>query len=94
MKKYIYIFSWIVLGILLSFLAHAGFEIGLIKYAFSEGIILQNYTVFGMGFGYCALPVWDQDAILAFGLVTGYFAGQYFWQILYVEHRYGRIPRH
>lgn len=86
MKKYIYIFAWIILGILLSFIAHAVIEIAYINYFFAKGIILVNHTAFGYGF--CVLSIYLQASLLILGMLGGLFAGQYFWKVIYIEKRY------
>jgi hypothetical protein len=86
MKKYIYIISWVVLVLLLSFLAHAGLEIATINYAAQNEIILTNYTAFG--YGYCVLPTIVQITLILSGIVGGFLLGRYFWRTIYVEKRY------
>jgi len=76
MKKYIYIFAWIVLGLLLSLLVHAIMEMAYVKYAMAKGIILVNHTAFG--FGYCVLPIYPQAILLILGILGGLFAGRFF----------------
>ena len=90
MKKYVYIFAWLVLAMMLSFIAHAVIEIGYIKYALGAGLTITDYTVFG--YAYCALPAWLQIGLLLAGISGGYFAGVYFWRIIYVEKRYRHWP--
>ncbi|MFA6105371.1 MAG: hypothetical protein WC725_02100 [Patescibacteria group bacterium] len=86
LKKYFYIFSWVVLGLMLSFLAHAIIEIKMIEYALRKNIILYNYTAFGSG--YCVLPTVVQFTLIATGVIGGFLAGRYFWRVIYVERRY------
>ena len=89
MKRTVYITAWIVLGLLLSFVAHAVMEIGYIKYALGSGVVLTNHMVFGGG--YCALPAWLQYLLFALGIVGGYLAGKFFWRVIYIEKRYRRL---
>ena len=85
-KKPIYIFLFTLLGLMVSFLAHAGAEITYILYAFKKGIVLQNHFVFGNG--YCVLPVWLQVGLVVVGVVGGFWMGIRWWQIIYVEKRF------
>ncbi|MBI2610113.1 hypothetical protein HYW53_02965 [Candidatus Giovannonibacteria bacterium] len=86
MKRTIYLIASTLLGLLLSFIAHAVIEIFYIKYALSNGIQLENQTAFG--FGYCVLPLWLQALLLAAGLIGGYLLGRCWWRIVYIEHRH------
>jgi len=91
MKRIAYIILWIVLGLELSFVAHAIIEMGYVSYSISRGIILDNHTF--LGYGYCFLPTWLQSLLLILGIGGGYFAGQYFWRAIYIEKRYGKLNR-
>jgi len=82
----VYIVAWVVLGVLLSFIVHAALEMSYIQYALSHDIIPLNQNA--LGYGYCALPVWLQTLLIIAGVVGGYFAGTYFWRIIYVEKRF------
>ena len=83
MKKYIYNISWIVLGLLLSFIAHVIIEIVYIKYALSKEIVLTNHMAFGHG--YCVMPVWLQILLPILGITLGVLAGRFFWRVIYIE---------
>jgi len=85
MKKFVYIFSWIILGGLLSFVAHAFLEIWYIDFILKKGGVPIDYSFLGH---WCALPALLQWGILAFGIAGGYFLGFYFWKVIYVEKRY------
>lgn len=87
----IYVVAWMVLGLLLSFIAHALLEMSYIKYALARGIVLLNHMAWGQGF--CALPVWLQSLLLVGGIIGGYLAGIFFWRVIYVEGRYRKIKR-
>ena len=88
MKKITYIIAWIILGLVLSFLAHTGLEIIYIKYAIKNNIVIDSQTV--LGHGYCALPAYLQLGLVILGIILGYLAGIYFWRIIYVEKK---LPR-
>ncbi len=79
MKKFVYIFLWVVLGLMLSFVAHALIEIFYIK----------NYLPNGFT-GHCALPLWLQIGLPVLGILFGFLAGKFFWRVIYVEKRVRR----
>lgn len=91
MKKFVYIVSWIVLGLLLGFIAHALIEMSYINRALASGIVLHNQMLFVQG--YCFLPIWLQGLLIVSGIVGGYLAGRFFWRVLYVEGRNRKIKR-
>jgi hypothetical protein len=94
MKKFIYISLWIILGFLLSMLAHTGIEVWYINYLLSHNSAPVDFPIFGH---YCSLPfslalrsfseAGVQYSLLLAGLVGGYFAGKFFWRVIYVERR-------
>ena len=84
MKKHLYIFSWILLGFLLSMLAHAGMEIWYINYLLSHHSAPVDFGFFGH---YCALPIWVQYTLITAGPVAGFLAGKFFWRVVYVERK-------
>ena len=76
---------WVVLGFLLSIIAHGVLEISYIIYAIQNGIVLENKTVFG--YGYCVLPIFLQASLLILGIAGGFFSGSHWWRIVYVEKK-------
>ena len=88
MKRLIYIVSWVVLGLLLSFLAHAFIEITYINFALSRGMVLVDQTAFGRG--YCVLPNWLQLLLPVLGAVGGYASGKFFWRVKFKLWSYSR----
>ena len=86
MKRMVYIASWMVLGFLLGVIAHAGIEIPYIYYAVSHSSSLTTYP--SIGHATCFLPEWLQVLMIVAGIGGGYYAGVYFWRVLYVEKRY------
>ncbi len=84
-KKTIYIIATMFLGLLLSFLAHAGIEIWYINRLLARGSAPQASSLVHN----CFLPASLQIILLLVGLVGGYFLGQTWWRIIYVEHRRG-----
>lgn len=89
MKKYFYIGAFGFLGYLLSLLLHAGIEIPTLALItgeagkFGDNIIWRNWQCIHGTVG----------AVLSVsGILFGLLLGRKFWQILYVEKRYG-TPR-
>lgn len=83
LKKIVYLFSFIILGLLLSFNLHTLLEITYLNWISSQGQVAQFY-------GGCALHPLIQGFIWLLGIVSGYFSGSFFWQKLYVERRWGK----
>ena len=81
LKKAIYLFSATILGVLLSFLAHAFIEMGYLRWAYKTGYAVTFY-------GGCALLPALQAALWVLGVVGGFLLGRYWWKIIYVEKRY------
>lgn len=77
------------LGIVLATLIHAAIEFPILRlvtsdYArYGQGFVWQNWDVIHGGGG---------QLLLILGALGGFLAGRKFWQILYVEKRYG-TPR-
>ncbi len=85
MKKVIYILAATVLGSLLSFLIHAAIEIGMIS------ILTRDFVRYGLGLDW---PAWFlihtifSIILLLAGIIFGYWLGQKWWRIIYVEKKY------
>lgn len=80
MKKIIYIICFIVLGVIVQFLVHAGIEILYIN------LLLNNFQKYSLGLS------WDQwfivhhigtIVLLIAGILLGFWQGIYWWKILY-----------
>lgn len=85
MKRSFYIFCFTLLGILLQFLAHALFEMATI------GLLLKDFKHYGLGLSWSqwyALHYVLSLVFLMAGIVYGFRWGVYWWQVMYVEHRY------
>jgi uncharacterized protein YneF (UPF0154 family) len=78
-KKTIYITLVMVLGLILSFIAHAIIEIFYINYSLSRGIILKPSALTSR----CYLPSILQIFLILAGLIGGYFLGQKWWTKIY-----------
>lgn len=85
-NKNVYILLTMFLGLLISFLAHAIIEIKLIIRCLHAGTVPFNYS--SLGHGYCFLPVSLQVALILGGVVGGYFLGEWWWRVVYVEHKH------
>lgn len=77
-KKAVYLVATIILGVLLSFLAHAFIEIKYLDWALGQGVAVPFY----LG---CALPPALSLELLLFGIVGGFFLGRFWWRLVYVE---------
>lgn len=85
-KRTIYYCCTVVLGLLLSFLAHAAVEILYIKLQESRHVDIIWHKFLGFA-GLCALPMWLEYALLIAGIIFGYWLGTVWWRIVYIEHR-------
>ena len=78
LKRAVYLFASTILGVLLSFIAHGLIEINYLRQAESQGKIVPFY-------GSCTLKPELQIALLALGMIGGFFLGRFWWQKIYVE---------
>ena len=77
-KRAVYLFSTTILGILLSFIAHAIIEMSYLSWALDQGRFVKLY-------GQCALHPVIQAGIWLIGAVGGFYLGKYWWRKLYIE---------
>ena len=87
-KKTIYIAGFTVLGILVSFIVHAGVEIWYI------GRLIADFETYGLGLSWSQwVMIHHVGAVLLFllGLTAGFFQGRLWWRIIYVDKRLERI---
>ena len=84
MKKTIYIILATFLGIIISFLFHAGIEYWYLSSTDAAIISWSNN-------GSCALPIWLQVLLLVAGIVGGIVMGFWWWKIVYVQKRHWRM---
>jgi len=86
-KKVVYIICTMILGFLLAFIAHSILEIWFIRALLEQGLDPQLYKIFIMPtFLHPVLTLF----IMVSGLLIGYFTGQAWWRIVYVELRHWR----
>lgn len=77
-KKTVYLSASVVLGVMLSFLAHAIIEMIYLRLASS-----QDWPV---SFHYgCALPLVLSYGLFIIGIIGGYFLGRYWWRWIYID---------
>jgi len=85
MKKTIYLCAAIFLFILLGFLLHAFLEIFMIDF------LLKDFKIYSIGFSwqswYLIYHI-GTVVMLIFSVVAGYFVGQRWWRLIYVEKKY------
>ena len=89
MKRLFYIGVFTFLGILLSTLVHAGIEIPLLSMMESQ---LEMTGRSFLADNWWLIHGWGGKLLWFSGALGGFIAGRRFWQILYVEKRYG-TPR-
>ena len=90
MKKQIYIFLTMVLGVLLTTILHGFIEI------FYIGLLAENFDTYSFGLSWDAIYIahYIFTAVLAvLGIVGGYYLGQKWWRIVYVEKRHWRFKK-
>lgn len=82
MKKKIYIVAFILLGLLLQFLAHAAVEIWYI------GLLVSDFPKYGLGFSW-DFWLWVHHigtvVLLAAGSFFGFWQGKYWWRRIYAD---------
>jgi hypothetical protein len=79
LKKTIYIILAMILGVILSFIAHAVIEICYLSYSFYKGTSPEPSSLTSQ----CYLPSALQVILVLAGLVGGYFLGRFWWQKVY-----------
>jgi len=82
-KKTIYIALSVILGLLLSVIAHATIETYYLKYMLVNDLEIVWRSN-------CALPPACVAILPLAGAVLGYFMGRHWWQVVYIEGK-GRL---
>ncbi len=80
MKKVIYVISFVILGILLQFLLHAGLETWYID------LLIRDFPVYSLGFSWhqwYVIHVIFTVVLLVLGILFGFWQGNYWWPRLY-----------
>ncbi len=91
MKRNIYIFFAMILGVLLSTIVHAVVE------AWYIGLLLGDFGTYGLGLSWESWFIIHHVAtavLLVFGVLLGYWFGVRWWQIVYIEHRHWLKKKH
>jgi len=82
MKKIIFIISFMILGILLQFLAHAAIEAWYIE------LLVNDFETYGLSFSWGQwYMIHNVGAVLFLvaGIVFGLSQGKYWWHLLYEQ---------
>ncbi|MFA6043062.1 MAG: hypothetical protein WCV85_01715 [Patescibacteria group bacterium] len=82
-KHVIYLLAALSLGVVLSFLVHAGIETAYLSWAGSAGKTVTWY-------GGCALHPVIQVGLVIVGAVSGFFLGRFWWRLVYIERRWAK----
>ncbi|MEK7570580.1 MAG: hypothetical protein AAB515_04070 [Patescibacteria group bacterium] len=90
-KHVIYLAVTTALGILLSYLVHAGIEAAYLAWAESAG---REVTWYGgpldtLGAS-CALHPVIQVGLIVLGAIGGFLLGRYWWRLVYVERKWAK----
>lgn len=86
MKRLFYIAAFTVLGILLATLVHAALEMPALYIITSD---FEHYQHSFVWEHWRIIHGWGGKLLWLLGALGGFIAGCKFWQILYVEKRYG-----
>ncbi|MBT4250900.1 hypothetical protein HN784_02855 [bacterium] len=88
MKKNLYLVLVILLVFLLGFIGYMLIESVYLKHLISIGVMPKgSYTV---GAWWQAFPLWIKTFIIFAGIADGYFLGQFWWRVVYIEKRHWR----
>jgi len=82
-KKISYIILAMLLGVLLSFVAHAVIEIFYINSLLEKGISPEPSSLTDK----CFLPSWLQITLLLAGLIGGYLLGCFWFRSAYIKRK-------
>jgi hypothetical protein len=90
MKKIIYILAAIILGLLLSLILHSVVEIYYLNSLATNGRFVETHTWLELN---CYLPpIWQLFFIIG-GASGGFWLGQTWWRIVYIEKRHWRMKK-
>lgn len=90
MKRTFYIFCFTVLGLLLQFIVHALVEMGVIS------LLLKDFGRYGLGLSWSSWYLIHHvltALLVLIGAWWGYASGVKYWNIIYVEKRFGWPPK-
>ena len=83
-KKVVYVGAFVVLGLLLQQVVHAGLEMAMIN------LLLTDFEAYGLGLtwkDWVVIHNVGSVILILAGLAFGWWQGNYWWRILYVEKR-------
>ena len=84
-KEIVYTTCFIILGIFVSFLVHAGIEIPVIN------LLVRDFNMYSLGLTWRQWQmVHDGGAVvlLILGIIIGYWQGVYWWDAIYIKRRF------
>jgi len=84
MKKFLYIFLFVIFGVLISFLVHAAIEMPVIY------VLIQKYEPVRYGFSWSQWFLIHQIftvITLIIGIGVGYWLGQHWWNKIYEKKK-------
>lgn len=82
-KKTIYILLFVVLGVIVSGLLHAGVEIAFMK------LLIRDFDKYGLSwYTWQIVHAIGSITILSLGIFVGYKQGRYWWDVVYVNGKF------
>jgi hypothetical protein len=87
MKKKLYVFCFALLGALVGFFLH-----GIIENAYIS-LLLQDFGKYGLGltwYDWETIHTWGVALLVSVFGIWGFYGGQRWWRILYVQKKYKR----
>jgi hypothetical protein len=91
LKKKFYLVLTTILVFLLAFIFYALMERVYIQRSVASGSFFAD--VYRFGFLWQIVPLWLKSVLLLLGIVDGYFLGQYWWRVVYIEKRHWRFRK-
>lgn len=82
-KRIFYLLASVILGLLLSVLAHALIEINYIAWALKHNYLVRFY-------GHCALSPLLQIMLIVDGATGGFWLGQIWWKRVYITRTWAK----
>lgn len=83
LKKAFYLLSSTILGVFLSFIAHALIEINYLRQAISQNEVITFY-------GGCTLWPSFRIGLLVLSAVGGFWLGRFWWRKVYIERAWAK----
>ena len=86
MKKVFYIFLWVVLGLILSFILHGVIEIIYLHWAEKNNVVV-NWILGGS----CTLPLWLVVLLPVVFTILSVWCGLVAWRKIYIISNFGKV---